>query len=80
MLVSPIVETCPTKNKEKAISPPHSFTVGTYGSCICIDVYFHLFGIENWKIMACIWNVVSFTNMILFTRFPMYSLTDEGKM
>jgi fucose permease len=41
--------------------------------------FFRLFGIGNWKIMACIWAVVPFVNMILFAKVPIVSLMDEGE-
>jgi fucose permease len=80
VLVSPIVEACPTKNKEKAMSLLHSFYCWGHVAVVLISTaFFHLFGIQNWKIMACIWAVVPFVNMILFTKVPIVSLMDEGE-
>lgn len=80
VLVSPVVEACPTKNKEKAMSLLHSFYCWGHMAVVIISTaFFHLFGIENWKILACIWAVIPFANMILFTRVPIASLTDEGE-
>jgi fucose permease len=71
VLVSPIVEACPTKNKEKAMSLLHSFYCWGHVAVVLISTaFFYLFGIQNWKIMACIWAVVPFANMILFTKVP----------
>ncbi len=79
VLVSPIVEACPTKNKEKAMSLLHSFYCWGHMAVVFVSTaFFYLFGIENWKIMACIWAVIPFVNLILFTKVPIYSLTDEG--
>ena len=80
VLVSPIVEACPTKNKEKAMSLLHSFYCWGHMAVVFVSTaFFYLFGIENWKIMACIWAVIPFVNLILFTKVPIYSLTDEGE-
>jgi len=80
VLVSPIVEACPTKNKEKAMSLLHSFYCWGHVAVVLVStVFFHLFGIENWKVMACIWAVIPFANMIFFTKVPIASLMDEGE-
>jgi fucose permease len=80
VLVSPIVEACPTKNKEKAMSLLHSFYCWGHVAVVLVSTtFFYLFGIRNWKIMACIWAVVPFVNMILFTKVPIASLMDDGE-
>lgn len=79
VLVSPIMEACPTDNKEKAMSLLHSFYCwGHVGVVVLSTVFFALFGIENWRIMAIIWAIVPIINGILFTRVPMASLLEEG--
>lgn len=80
VLVSPIVEACPTENKEKAMSLLHSFYCWGHVAVVLVSTaFFHLFGIENWKIMACIWAVIPFANMIFFTKVPVPSLMDKGE-
>lgn len=80
VLVSPIVEACPTKNKEKAMSLLHSFYCWGHMAVVVVSTaFFHLFGIENWKIMACVWAIVPFANLIFFTKVPIASLIDEGE-
>lgn len=79
VLVSPIVEACPTKNKEKAMSLLHSFYCWGHMAVVFVSTaFFHLFGIWNWKILACIWAVIPFVNMIFFTKVPIASLIEEG--
>jgi hypothetical protein len=74
------VEACPTKNKEKAMSLLHSFYCWGHVAVVLVSTaFFHLFGIQHWKMMACIWAVVPFVNMILFTKVPIASLMDEGE-
>ncbi len=80
VLVSPVVEACPTKNKEKAMSLLHSFYCWGHVLVVLVStLFFRLFGIENWKIMTCIWAVVPFANMIAFTKVPIASLIQEGE-
>lgn len=55
VLISPIVESCPTDNKEKAMSLLHSFYCwGHVGVVLLSTIFFSVFGIGNWKILACI--------------------------
>ena len=80
VLVSPIVEACPTQNKEKAMSLLHSFYCWGHVAVVLLStVFFQIFGIQSWKIMSCIWAVVPFTNMIFFTKAPIASLVNEGE-
>ncbi len=80
VLVSPIVEACPTKNKEKAMSLLHSFYCWGHMAVVVVSTaFFHLFDIENWKIMACVWAIVPFANLIFFIKVPIASLMDEGE-
>ena len=80
VLISPILEACPTDNKEKAMSLLHSFYCwGHVGVVLISTLFFTLFGIENWKILAVCWAVVPAVNIILFAKAPIYSLHEEGK-
>ena len=79
VLISPILEACPTDNKEKAMSLLHSFYCwGHVGVVLISTLFFTLFGIENWKILAVCWAVVPAANIILFAKAPIYSLHEEG--
>jgi len=80
VLVSPVVEACPTDNKEKAMSMLHSFYCwGHVGVVFLSTVFFKIFGISNWKIMAVIWALVPLFNTFLFARVPIASLMEEGE-
>ncbi len=80
VLISPILEACPTDNKEKAMSLLHSFYCwGHFGVVLISTQFFTLFGIENWKILAVCWAVVPAVNIILFAKAPIYSLHEEGE-
>lgn len=80
VLVSPVMEACPTDNKEKAMSLLHSFYCWGHVAVVIIStIFFRVFGIGNWKIMACIWAVVPFANMFLFIKVPIASLMEDGE-
>lgn len=79
VLVSPVVEACPTDNKEKAMSLLHSFYCwGHVGVVLFSTLFFKIVGIGNWKILAVIWAVVPLMNAISFMRVPMKTLLEEG--
>ena len=80
VLVSPIIEACPTENKEKAMSLLHSFYCwGHVGVVLISTLFFALFGIENWKILALVWALFPIVNGILFAGAPIRSLKEEGE-
>lgn len=83
VLVSPIMESCPTPNKEKAMSLLHSFYCwGHVGVVLLSTVFFQIFGIQNWKILAIIWALIPLCNTYLFARTPIAPLiqNDEKEM
>ncbi|MBO4976214.1 MAG: MFS transporter [Lachnospiraceae bacterium] len=80
VLVSPIVEACPTKRKEAAMSLLHSFYCwGHVGVVLLSTAYFTVFGIENWKYLALIWALIPLLNAVYYSRVPFASLMDEGE-
>ena len=80
VLISPIIEACPTDNKEKAMSLLHSFYCwGHVGVVLISTIFFSTFGIANWKILARIWAVIPVLNGIIFLTSPIYSLHEEGE-
>lgn len=80
VLVSPIVESCPTDNKEKAMSLLHSFYCwGHVGVVLISTLFFRLFGIENWKLLALIWALIPAANGIVFLKAPIAPLIEDGE-
>ena len=80
VLVSPIVEACPTKNKEQVMSLLHSFYCwGHVGVVLISTLFFAIFGIGNWKIMMLLWAIVPLCNGIAFTKVPIASLIEDGE-
>lgn len=80
VLGSPIVEACPFENKGSVMSLLHSFYCwGVVGVVLVSTLFFALFGIENWRIMACLWAIVPLINAYNFSVCPIERLTEEGK-
>lgn len=80
VLVSPVVEACPSDNKEKAMSMLHSFYCwGHAGVVLLSTLFFYAAGIENWKILAVIWALIPLANAIVFTRVPIAPLMEDGE-
>ena len=79
VLVSPIVEACPTKKKEAAMSLLHSFYCwGHMGVVLISTVYFTVVGIEQWKLLACLWAIIPLANAIYFSIVPIAKPVEEG--
>lgn len=80
VLVSPVVEACPSDHKEQTMSLLHSFYCwGHVGVVLISTVFFRIFGIDNWKILACIWAVIPICNTFAFAKVPIASLIEEGE-
>lgn len=80
VLISPIVEALPTKNKEKSMSMLHSFYCWGHVAVVLLSTLFFLvFGIDNWKILALLWALVPAANLVVFTKVPLYPLISEDE-
>lgn len=80
VLISPIVEACPSDNKEKAMSLLHSFYCwGHVGVVLLSTAFFAVFDTEHWRALALIWAVIPLCNLILFAKVPIYSLNEDGE-
>ena len=80
VLVSPIVEACPFDNKDSVMSLLHSFYCwGSVGVILLSTIFFAIFGIENWRILSCIWALIPLCITFYFISCPIESLTEEGE-
>ena len=80
VVVSPVMEACPTENKEMAMSLLHSFYCwGHVGVVLISTVFFYFVGISSWKIMAVIWALVPIANMVAFMKVPVPQLLSEDE-
>lgn len=80
VLISPIMESCPTDNKETAMSLLHSFYCwGHMGVVLLSTLFFVTAGIEHWRVLALLWAVIPLADLILFCRVPIAPLVAEGE-
>ena len=80
VLISPIVESCPTDNKEKAMSLLHSFYCwGHVGVVLISTAFFGIFGIQHWKILSFFWAAIPIVNGLLFLKVPIAPLIKDGE-
>lgn len=80
VLVSPIVEACPTEKKEAAMSLLHSFYCWGYVAVVLIStIFFKIFGISHWKYIAIIWAIVPIINTVYFLKVPIAKLIKDGE-
>ena len=79
-VTSPVVEACPFRRKAAAMSLVHSFYC--WGLMIVVlgsTLFFRLFGLENWRILALLWAAVPLLDGFYFMFVPMRPLIAEGK-
>lgn len=80
VLVSPIVEACPSDNKEKTMSLLHSFYCWGHAGVVLIStLFFYIVGIDNWKILAVIWAIIPIINAFIFSKVPIAPLFKDGE-
>ena len=80
VIVSPIVEACPSDNKEAAMSLLHSFYCwGHVGVVLISALFFFVFGVSNWRVLACLWALIPLGNAFLFARVPLRALNEGEK-
>lgn len=80
VLISPIVEACPTDNKASVMSLLHSFYCwGTVAVILLSTLFLAAAGKESWRILTLLWAIFPLLNTIFFTQVPIASLTEEGE-
>ncbi len=78
VLISPIAEACPTKNKEAQMSLLHSFYCWGHVLVILLSTaFFALVGIDRWWLLACLWAIVPLGNAVYFALVPIRTLNDD---
>lgn len=71
VLVSPIVDACPAEDHRNHMGLLHSFYCwGFAGVVLLSSVFFRLAGMENWRVLACLWALLPLGNAALFARVP----------
>ena len=78
VLLSPIVEACPTQKKSASMSVLHSFYC--WGHVIVVvgtTLFFSVAGKEHWKLLCLLWALIPACNAFQFARVPIRSLKEE---
>lgn len=80
VLTSPIIEACPTENKEAHMSLLHSFYCwGQMFAVLFSTLFFYVFGMGNWRIMAFVWALIPAVNAVYFSLVPIVTVSQSDK-
>lgn len=78
VLLSPVVEALPTENKEKSMSLLHSFYCwGAVAVVLLSTIFFAVFGLEYWRVMALLWALIPLYNLFVFRKVPLCPLVPD---
>lgn len=77
VMVSPMIEALPSKNKSARMSFLHSFySWGHAGLVIVCTIFFNIFGVLNWRYLSFCLVIFPLLSILLFTKVPIKSLPD----
>lgn len=80
VIISPIVEACPSEHKAKTMSLLHSFYCwGSAGVVMLSTLFLAVFGSGSWRVLALIWALLPVTNGIFFLKVPLAPLVEDGE-
>lgn len=80
VIISPLVEACPSDNKEGAMSLLHSFYCWGHMCVVLLStLFFTVFSVDNWRYLAVIWALVPLLNGLYFCFVPFPDILSEGK-
>lgn len=79
VLVSPVVEACPTQNKALHMSVLHSFYCWGHLAVVLLSALgFVLLGEAHWPILCFAWALVPALNAVLLLFVPFFRLVEDG--
>ncbi len=80
VLITPIVESCPTQKKAGMMAFVHSsYCAGCVAVVLLSTLFFKTAGIENWRILALLFSAVPFTGGVCFCFVPIRTPEEERK-
>ena len=80
VLISPVVEACPTDNKAGVMSLLHSFYCwGTVAVILLSTLFLHVFGKDSWQLLTLLWAIFPLLIAAYFTQVPLYTLEEHGE-
>lgn len=78
VIISPLVEACPTDNKSASMSLLHSFYCWGQMSVVALStLFFAVIGIEHWRILSVLWAIVPLINAFYLMLVPFPKMLDE---
>ena len=80
VIISPLVEACPSDSKAGAMSLLHSFYCwGQMCVVLFSTLFFNVAGIINWRLLALLWACVPLVNGIYFCLVPIPEILSDNK-
>lgn len=80
VIISPIVQGCPSRQKAASMGFLHSFYCwGQAGVILISTVVFMIFGLSSWKYLALIWALIPAVNAYVFLKVPINLLVESGQ-
>ena len=80
VIISPLVEACPSDSKAGAMSLLHSFYCwGQMCVVLFSTLFFNISGIGNWRLLSLLWACVPLINGIYFCLVPIPPVLSENK-
>ena len=80
VIISPLVEACPSDHKAQTMSILHSFYCwGSAAVIVLSTLFLAAFGRDSWRVLAVLWALLPLVNGLVFTRVPIATLIEEGE-
>ncbi len=80
VIISPLVEACPSQSKSGSMSLLHSFYCWGQMSVVLLStVFFSIFSVENWRYLAFLWSLIPLLNGIFFSLVPIPDALANGE-
>lgn len=80
VIISPLVEACPTENKSGSMSFLHSFYCwGQMAVVLLSTAYFSFLGTEKWQYLSMLWALVPLFNGVYMCFVPFPKMLSENK-
>ncbi|MBR0365354.1 MAG: MFS transporter [Clostridia bacterium] len=78
VIINPIIQSCPARDKEAAMSILHSFySWGCVAVILFSTLFFGYIGIVHWKIITILWTIIPIVNMLLFPFVPISDIAGK---
>lgn len=81
VMISPLIEACPTEGKSGNMSLLHSFYCwGQAGVVLFSGIFFHFFATDShWPILAALWSLIPLLGAVAFCVVPIYHLPEVAQ-